>query len=383
MPDWSPSSPEPAASLPRVVHVVRSLEVGGLEKVVCDLVRASKRVAPSVICLTKLGPLGEELKAQGVPIHVLGIGRGRLRDLWRASALIRSLQPAVLHCHNLLSHLNGSLAALIARGPHLVLTKHGAHLPQRGYAWWLQRQFLKRTHVVAVSQEIHAIMQGRLGPGGMRSLHYIPNGIELEAYRHLPSRSEARRRLGWPESAPLVGLVARLSPGKGHEDLLAALVLIRRTFPEVRLLLVGEGPMRPAIEETMAKLGVREAVQMLGERRDVPQLLAACDLFVLPSRTEGVPITILEAMAARLPVVASDVGGIPHVILHGQSGLLVPPQAPEALATAISTLLRDPARAQQMSLAGRRRVEAEFEVGAMVDRYERLYLDLLAGVRIN
>ena len=357
----------------RVVHLVPSLEIGGLERVVYEMVLESRALAPTVVCLTQLGALGVELQARGIPVQVLGMERGPLVTLGRLCVRLRSLRPAVLHCHNLLSHLYGGLAARLCRIPHVVLTKHGAFLPSSGFSWHLNRWLLKRSHVVAVSAEIRARMTGLIPPNGTGSLRYIPNGISLTPYSRLPDRREARRRLGWSETDYLLGMVARLSEGKDHPGLLQALQRVRQTVPQARLILVGDGPMRERIEGTIRQLELDDAVVLLGERRDIPQILAALDVFVLASESEGIPLTILEAMAADLPVLATAVGGIPEVVIPDETGLLVPPQSPQLLADAILTLLRDPNRARRMGAAGCNRVKQQFDVKKVVGSYEALY----------
>lgn len=364
---------------PRVVHVVCSLEVGGLERVVCDLARSSKAVAPAVICLVTTGMLAEELQARAIPVRVIEMKGSRISILRRICRAVRELRPAILHCHNLLAHLHGSLAARICGVRHVILTKHGAFMPTGGLSWRLSRQLMRRSQVVAVSEEIRTLLRAVLGPKRARSVHYIPNGIALGAYRNLPAPSESRRMLGWPESGPLIGMVARLARDKGHENLLRAFHLVRQTSPESRLVLVGEGPMRRLIEDTVASMGLQGHVDLVGERRDVPQILAALDVFVLPSLSEGVPLTILEAMAAGLPVIATSVGGIPQVVLHEQTGLLVPPESPRELAAAICRLLQNADEAVRLGQKGRQRVERAFSVDQMVARYEDLYRGILTG----
>jgi len=357
----------------RVTHVVNSLEVGGLERLVHDLVLARGVEWTSVICLTTLGALGESLRASGVKVSVIGLEGGLLRAITQLCRQLRRLRPDVVHCHNMRSHLFGGLAARLCGRRGLLLTKHGGVIPESRYAVGLSRWLMRRTTVVAVSPEIEGLMRG-LHP---ERLVYIPNGISLSAHdRQLP-RMEARQRLGWSTEGPWLGIVARLFPGKNHLALLEALRAVRRRFPATCLAIVGDGPDRRGIEDAIGRLDLKEAVAMLGERRDIPGILAALDLFVLPSDTEGMPMTLLEAMAARLPVVATCVGGVPEVVLDGQTGLLVPPRSPEALSAAIETVLSDPVMAELLGQAGRQRAEDLFDLRRTVSRYEETYLTVL------
>lgn len=360
---------------PRVVHVVRSLEIGGLERIVCELALGSRGVSAEVVCLMHAGVLGESLAAQGIPVHVVGMHGSKLRSLARLCTCLRARRPSILHCHNLYAHLYGALAGRICGVPHVVLTRHGTFVPQPRLSWSLNRWLLKRTHIVAVSEDIQRIMKPFSGRRG--SLRHIANGISLEPFSRLPSRREARRALGWPEDGSVLGTVARLSEGKGHDDLLYAFELIHKACPSARLVIVGDGPTRSLIEEQIADRGLTAAVAMLGERRDVPAILAALDLFALASCDEGLPVTILEAMAAGLPVVSTNVGGIPQAVVESETGLLVPPRMPALLAEAAVAVLKDAALARRFGLAGRKRIEEEFDSRLMVSRYESLYQELL------
>jgi glycosyltransferase involved in cell wall biosynthesis len=360
-----------------VVHVVRALEIGGLERIVCELALGSRSVASEVVCLMHAGVLGESLAAQGIPVHVVGMHGSKLRALARLCACLRARRPAILHCHNLYAHLYGALAGRICGVPHVMLTRHGTFVPQPRLSWSLSRWLLKRTHIVAVSEDIQRIMKPFSGRRG--SLCHIANGISLEPFSRLPSRREARQALDWSESGPVIGTVARLSEGKGHEDLLHAFELIGKACPGARLVIVGDGPTRALVEKQIADRGLRGTVEMLGERRDVPAILAALDLFALASCDEGLPVTILEAMAAGLPVVTTNVGGIPQAVVEGETGLLVPPRSPAALAEAAVRVLKDTDLARRLGLAGRKRILEQFDSRLMVSRYESLYLELLGA----
>ena len=174
---------------------------------------------------------------------------------------------------------------------------------------------------------------------------------------------------------PIVLTVARLDPQKNLSDLIRAAAQV----PEARFLVAGEGPMRSALESEIRAHALDGRVELLGFRSDVAELLRACDLFVLPSLFEGLPLSVLEAMAAGKPVIASRVGGTDEAVVHGETGILVPPSDPAALARAIRELLADPATAQAYGARGRARVAREFSVDAMVERVSALYDELLAG----
>jgi glycosyltransferase involved in cell wall biosynthesis len=208
----------------------------------------------------------------------------------------------------------------------------------------------------------------------------VPNGVDLAEGRAAPGAAErraVRRELGVAQGAPVVATVSLLRPGKGLEVLLAAAPAVLAAHPRARFAVVGDGPARAELEAGAAAGGVGEAVAWTGFRRDVPALLAAADLFVLPSLDDAFPTAILEAMAAGLPVVATRAGGIPEIVDDGATGLLVPPGDAAALARAISTLLADPAARKSLGEAGRRRAGERFSTAAWLGRLERVYGEAL------
>jgi glycosyltransferase involved in cell wall biosynthesis len=190
----------------------------------------------------------------------------------------------------------------------------------------------------------------------------ICNGIDVQRFTYTGSQRDG----------PAV-LVARLSPEKDIDTLLRAAALAVAHDPAFRLEIAGDGPCREALRQTCAELGLQEQVRFLGQVRDVPGLLARAGMFVLSSISEGISLTLLEAMACGLPLVATRVGGNPEVIAEGETGFLVPPQNPPALADALLRLRRDPSLCMQLGQAGRRRVEARFDVRRMVEQYQELY----------
>ena len=366
---------------PRVLHVVRSLEVGGLERLVCELVLERSRGTTAVACLTVLGTLGEDLRSQGVSVTALGIEGASPTAVGSLRGLIRETGVQVLHCHNMLAHFYGSLAARLCKPIPVVLSKHGAVIPSGGLSGRINRWLLRRTQVVGVSEEVCELMGGWQLRGSPEVL-YIPNGVSLSPYDHLPTACEVRQLHGWPTDDYLVGTVARLSKAKDQVTLLRAFQWLQQRIPRARLVLVGDGPMRSDLEDESVRLGISDKTHFLGERADVPQLLAAMDVFALSSVTEGIPMTILEAMAARLPVVATRVGGIPQVVRDGKTGLLVSPGCPGELARQLAALAANSGLRHSMGRAGRKTVVDEYSAKTMAARYENVYGALLQGAPV-
>jgi glycosyltransferase involved in cell wall biosynthesis len=368
-----------APSQLRVLHIVDSLETGGLERMVHDLVVAriasGNCGATSVACLECVGVFGEALRARGISVQLTGKRGGFLAALWRMRQLLRRVRPDVIHCHNLDPLLIGGFAARLTGAIPVVMTKHGNRIPRAGPAMSLIRWLIRSARVVAVSLEALRLITEWM-PRGCPAVLYIANGIATEAYDNLPPREVARSALGFPAAAFIVGTVSRLVSCKRHLDLLEAFAEILPQFPGALLAIVGDGPLRPEIEARIARLGLQQSVVMLGDRRDIPEILAALDVFCLPSDQEGMPMTVLEAMAAGLPVVASDVGGIPELVDPGVTGLIVPAGAPRQLAAALSSLARDPALARAMGSAGGVKLRRSFSISTALGAYEECYREI-------
>ena len=225
---------------------------------------------------------------------------------------------------------------------------------------------------LAVSQGVrdYLIAQCALDPAKVRVVH---NGVDLERLRQHRPRTAVRRELGLAAEARVVGLVARLDHwGKGHREFFAALAALPEGYP-VEALIIGGGRREAEMRRLAAELGLAGRVHFLGPRDDVPDLLSALDIFVLPSHSEGVSLALLEAMAAGLPVIATRVGGLPEVVTDGENGLLIPPQDPEALATALERLLADPDLAQKLGENARKHVEANFSLERLGREINEIY----------
>jgi glycosyltransferase involved in cell wall biosynthesis len=214
-----------------------------------------------------------------------------------------------------------------------------------------------------------------------RRVHTIVNGIDVAAYRRgEEARRRARSEFTIPSEAPVAGIVARLTPAKDHLNLFDAFVRVRATHRDARLLLVGDGELRADLERAVAARGLSSVVVFAGKRDDVAEMLSAMDVFVLSSATEGLAMTLLEAMAAGLPVVATRVGGNAEVVVDGATGRLVAPRDPDALAAAIGQVLADRTQARAMGARGAERARVHFGIDGMVGAYTALY-DALAASR--
>jgi glycosyltransferase involved in cell wall biosynthesis len=317
-------------------------------------------------------PLVAKARQLGVPtwsVPPLPLGpRGMLRIPSFARAL-RRRRPVVFHAHLTwpLGAKNALLAALAAQVPAVLVTvqlymdvpvTRGMLLQERLIAAGVDR-------FLPVSNHNAGRLELLLG-WPRRKMEVVRNAIDPAPFSRPPDPA-LRRALAGERS--LVLAVARLDPQKGHRHLLAAAAEV----PDAIFALAGEGPERPALEELADRLAVRDRIRFLGERSDVPDLLAACDVFVLPSLYEGLPISVLEAMAAERPVIATAIGGTDEVVIDGESGLLVPPADPDAIASALQNLLEDTALRARLGAAGRKIVTTDFSAREMVRRVTELY----------
>lgn len=358
----------------RIAHIALNTAVGGLERLLVEFARCAnrERFDLSFVSLAARGPIANEIEALGWPVQAYG-KRDGLRPglILRLARYLRQARPDVVHTHNSAALFYGVIAAKLARVPNLVHTRHGRSFARSGRQTLALKLLARRVdHFVSVSADSHqlSLSQGVSQAGACTIL----NGVDLTRFSYTQ-----------PQSPGAAVVVARLCPEKDLGSLLQAIKLLSRMLPGPRPLLqiVGDGPERGPLEQFTRELGLATAVTFVGERHDIPEQLASASMFVLSSLTEGVSLTLLEAMARGLPVIATRVGGNPEVVVHGTTGLLVPPSDPSALAEAMLRLHRQPDLAREMGLQGRMRVEQMYSIVNMVEAYERLYLAGAAASR--
>ncbi|HZU37761.1 MAG TPA: GT4 family glycosyltransferase PelF [Gemmataceae bacterium] len=377
--------PRQPQALPTVCQVLHTMVVGGAEVLAARLARQLCESYRFVfVCLDDLGKLGEELRKDGFPVHVLGRRPGLdWRCAWRLGRLLRREQVALIHAHQYTPFLYALLARIVYRRPPILFLEHGRHYPDqpRRKRRIANRLLPRRSdRIVAVGE---AVRQALIDIEGFppERVARIYNGIDLSAYEdNNLQRQQTRRDLGAESEDVLIALVARLDYLKDHATAIRTMARLAPRCPRAKLLLVGEGPQRPHIEEAIRALNVSTQVQLLGYRRDIPQVLAAADIFLLTSISEGIPLTVIEAMAAGLPVVATRVGGLAEVVEEGRSGWLVPTGDDAALAEALEKLARDPAKRAEMGKQGRTRALDLFSESRMVAEYDALYRRMLDAV---
>jgi len=370
---------------PQVVfQILPSLVVGGAERLVVHLMEHLSRERFSPVCICLESPLGTHyearVQASGTPLYFLGKGAGASwRVLQQLDALFRQYRPTVVHTH--IIGLNYAYPLMFRyHTPARVHTVHSLAQHEVGVrigAWVRILAFRYRIgHVVpvAVAEDVRTTIRQLYG---YLDAPLIPNGIPTDEYAPDPNRRRRwRQRHGLEPEAIVLTHVGRFAPPKNHALLIEAFAQVRAHTP-LYLLLVGGGELEDAVRQQVAGLGLQERVRFLGVRADVPAILNASDLFVLSSRWEGNPLSVMEAMAAGLPVVSTAVGGVPELVREGETGLLVPSGDAAALARALQALVDDPARREAMGKAARQHAITHFDIRHTVRQYEALYERLL------
>jgi glycosyltransferase involved in cell wall biosynthesis len=371
-----------------VVHGVHALEVGGLERIVLDLARVGRRRGHrvSVICLERPGTLAAQVEAEGATVVSLEKPAGQspwLRN--RLAPILAALAPDVVHTHTVgaLWYL-GSVAQTVCGVP-VLHTEHIDHVA-KATGWWAKLKTRILTHRAARYADRFCCVSD----DGTRSmtrwwtvprfkLETILNGIDTDRYADSSPRIPIRAELGISASDRVIGTVGRLDEVKSQHLLLQATAALGPDYGDVHILLVGDGPERHSLERLALDLGLGSRTHFAGYQRNPERFLPAMDVFALTSRLEGLPLALLEAWAAGLPVVSSAVGGVPKVIVEGESGMLFPNGNVAALAVALRTLLTDPGRAIGMATEGRKLVRERYSLERMATDYESRYRMLIAA----
>jgi glycosyltransferase involved in cell wall biosynthesis len=387
----------PAEAPIRVARVLSRLNIGGPSRHVILLTAGlnDDRFRSTLIVGredAREGHLFDDARAHGVEpirlpalrrdVHPLDDGRALLHLL----RLFRRLRPQIVHTHASKAGALGRLAARLTGVPIVVHTFHGHTFhsyfhPLLSTLFRALERALARwtTRIVTISPTLkEELIRYRIAPA--EKIVVIPLGLELERFISSDRfRGELRRQFGWDETIPVICSVGRLVPVKNHALLLRAFGRVLHHRPEARLLLVGDGELRPRLEALSERLSVRHRVVFLGWRDDLERIYADADLVVNSSLNEGTPVAVIEAMAAARPVIATSVGGTPDLIRHGETGWLVPPEDPDALAARILHVLDHPDEAARVARAAQAFALAHFRADQLIRRTRELYLSLLAS----
>jgi glycosyltransferase involved in cell wall biosynthesis len=359
----------------RILHTEWSEGWGGQERrVMADLVGMGERGHSMYLATRPQARIAAEARAAGITVVTLPMrGNADLVSIARLARYLRAHRIQVVNTHSGVDSWIGALAAKLARVPALVRTRH-LHLPlRRGWSNFVH--FLPDT-VITCGQAMQQLLVRDCGFPEDRVVS-IPTGIDFPRFTPSASRDATRQELGIDEHSFVVLMVGIIRGVKRHEVALRAFKEFSRGNPNTRLLLAGEGPMRSDMERLAKELAISDRVIFLGHREDIPDLMAAADVLLLTSRSEGIPQAISQAMGTGLPVIATMVGGVPELIVNEVTGLLVPPENPPAVAAALQRVAADPEAARDLAGRGRSHALSKLSLQAMLDRTESEYRRLL------
>ncbi|MGI9330610.1 MAG: TIGR03088 family PEP-CTERM/XrtA system glycosyltransferase [Gammaproteobacteria bacterium] len=378
---------------PLIVHVIHHLLIGGMENGLVNLINGlpSEAFRHAIVCIEEDSDFRERLDRTDVeiiPLHRSKIGVMQLRrELYR---IFKSCQPAIVHSRNM-SGLDAILPACLAGVPARIHGEHGWDVNDLQGTHW-KPALLRRlhaplvSHYITVSEHLKTYLQQRVGIAAERVTPII-NGVDTENFQPATSAPNLFPAGFLPGRALVLGTVGRLQPVKDQATLVRAFAALRASSPELRerlrLVIVGDGPLRAQLQELIDELQLTDCTWLTGARDDIPELLQAMDVFVLPSLAEGISNTILEAMASGLPILATAVGGNPELVRHGQTGALFAPGDVLALADLIKNYTNDPALLAQHADRARAVAVNEYRLQVMVTRYQQVYEQLLPPVRTD
>ena len=377
---------------PVVMHVVYRFDTGGLENGIVNLINHMPPAAYRhvVVALTEVTAFRQRIR--NAEVEFISLHKPAGHGVWlypKLFALMRRLRPAIVHTRNLAA-LEVAVPAWLAGVPVRLHGEHGRDVgdldgSNRKYQWLRRAYRPCVSHYIALSNELADYLVERIGVDPHR-VTQIVNGVDMAQFRAPALAAEPIPGCPFdPACHWLVGSVGRMQAVKDQPTLVRAVLRLLELRPalreRLRLVLVGEGPLRAQCQALLDEAGAANLAWLPGERDDVGQVMRGLHCFVLPSLAEGISNTILEAMATGLPVIATHVGGNADLVVHGQTGLLVPADSPDALAEALDNLASTPVRAAAMGRAGRARVEARFSLQGMVETYQALYDHHLARAR--
>jgi glycosyltransferase involved in cell wall biosynthesis len=357
--------------------------VGGAEEMVLNLVRRlPKRFEPMVCCIHEAGPIGEEIRRTGTRVDVLDLTPGLRRpfDVGRIRGYLQQVQPTIVHTFLLTASLYGRLAAILARIPIVIGTEVNIYERKRRHHAIAERLLMAGTDrviVSAASVRDFYIAQVHADPA---KVDVIYNAVDFAQTETTSSREEMRAALGLPANARVAGVIARLTEQKGHRFLFDALATTP-ALADLHVLLIGGGDLHNDLVRRAESLGLSQRVHFLGPRRDLGNLLGAMDVFVMPSLWEGLPLSLVLAMGAGVPVVATAVAGIPEVVEDGRTGLLVPPGDAAALGAALARVVTDGPLRDRMARDAKASVLPRFGIDKYVASVADLYDELLSRRR--
>jgi len=359
------------------MQITHDLAIGGLQQVVVNLCRSIDRSKfdISVLCLRDLGEFVPDVENLGLKVHYLPQKENGTDyfSFLKVAKILRQEKIDVIHTHNTQPFVDGTIGAMLAGVKTVVHTDHARSFPDKGrymFAEWLMSHYAFKVVGVSDHTSTNLTKYEKISP---KKIMTIENGIDGSRFEVKIDRDKKRREIGIKNDGPVIGLGVRLAEQKGITYLLQAMPRVIQSFPDITLVIVGDGDLKTGLQDEAAQLGLQDNVLFLGPRLDIPELLQLFDIYVLPSLWEGMPMVLLESLASGCPVIATDVGGVSKVINHGENGLLVKSKSPQQLAEAIMSLLSNSTLREQFAVRGLEIFKSKFSSDIMTRSYERLY----------
>ncbi len=370
-----------------VFHILHHMKMGGVEHLVYDLTKAFQKlnIKTTICCLDGLlGELGEQLKKIGIDIVVLNRRPGfDLKLIFALARLIKELNPDIIHAHQYTPYFYGVTASILAKKKETIFSEHGRLYPDK---LRIKRVIYNRLILLPYTKRItvdsnhlkNALVHYEKIPSNR--IKILPNGIKLEPFSSITpeNRLVKRNELGIKDDEFAIGMIARLDPIKDHNTLIRAFKIVCENYSNIKLFLAGKGPLYNDIKALIDSLGLSEKAILLGYYEDLYGLLNALDLYILSSHLESAPLGVMEAMAAELPVIATNAGGTGEIIVDGKDGYLVPPRDSKKMAEAIIRVINNPKEAKEVAKRGKEKIYNYYSFDRMVQDYKNLYLELVA-----
>ncbi len=366
----------------KIMQITHDLNYGGLQKLVVDISKNldKSRYQVSVCALREGGPLEEGLLKEDIRIIKLPPSNNGADYLsfWKLYKIFKEEKPDIVHTHNTQPFVEGGVAAILAKVPVHIHTDHGRQFPDKRrymFAEWVFSHFANQ--MVAVSENLKEDISRYEGIR-LDKIKVILNGINGSKYNNKIDKNKKRRELGIDNKHNIIlGFVGRLSPEKGLTYLIKAMEALVKEFPNLLLLIAGEGELLKELKREAIALGIEQNIRFLGPRSDINEILGIFDIFVLPSLREGLPLVLLEAAAASLPIVATDVGGNKQVVKHGANGLLIRHGDVDSLYNAVKKLIIDEGMRKEFGSKSHDLFINNFTIEKMIKKYETIYQDCL------
>ena len=369
-----------------VLHILHHMKMGGVEHLVFDMTNAFQQlgIKTTICCLDGvLGELGEQLRDNNIDVRVLNRRPGFDYKLFLdIASLIKELNPDIVHAHQYTPYFYGITASILAKKKETLFSEHGRLYPDRmslKRVVYNRLVLLPHTDIITVDSKHlrNALIRYEKIPSNR--IRILANGIKLGPFSRITpeNRIIQRKLLGIKEDEFAMGMISRLDPIKDHKTLICAFKKINEEFPNTSLFLAGKGPEYETIQSLIGELGLNDKVKLLGYYEDLYGLLNALDLYILSSHLESAPLGVMEAMAAGLPVIATDAGGTGEIIINGEDGYLVPPRDPEEMARAMKKIIVSPDAASNMAQKGKQKIYNYYSFDRMIEDYRNLYREML------